>query len=441
MEVDVAVIGGGMAGTIAALRAAELGADVALIRKGHGASAMSSGTIDIAGPARFLPRDAWDTLPAITDILKDILRTKPLHPYSIVAGGRDGVDHLCSRLRQACGFMLEKIPSLGLQGSCERNLALPNVFGTVKFSAFAPRSLIGGDLVGMRDAHVLLVGINGLAIFRPRICRQALERYSSQHQPHAVAKISAVEADIPRFPDGFRSAPFEMAQCFDNPEVVEEFAETLNKEIESSVTHIGFPPVLGLNNHAEAYEIFCRELQPKVFELISPNFSVPGYRLQLSLDAALRESAVRVVTAEVIGAERDGRLVQNLLLGDMKAKRTVTAGKYVVAKGKFSSGGLVATNYANEPTFGLPLFSDNKRVDGSVIQDLLNWNTDETQLFLSCGVHIDGLLRPLDEFGEPVYENLFAAGSIIGEYDYLAEKCGFGVTVLTGYIAGEKATA
>jgi anaerobic glycerol-3-phosphate dehydrogenase len=129
MEADVVVIGGGMAGAIAALRAAALGADVLLIRKGHGSSAMSSGTIDIAGPENFYPLDPWDSIPPVADRLKEILRANPLHPYSIIAGGRDGLERLRSHLRQACDFMVEKIPLLGLEGSHERNLALPSVLG------------------------------------------------------------------------------------------------------------------------------------------------------------------------------------------------------------------------------------------------------------------------------------------------------------------------
>ncbi len=441
MEADVVVIGGGMAGAIAALRAAALGADVLLIRKGHGSSAMSSGTIDIAGPKNFHPLDSWDSVPTIADRLKEILRANPLHPYSIIAGGRDGLERLRSHLREACDFMVEKVPLLGLEGSHERNLALASVLGTVKFSAFASRSLVGGDLSGMRDAHLLLVGVSGLLLFQPQICKQALSRYSSLHSPRAIARIDTLEANIPRSVDALPSAPFEIAHHLDNPSVAEELAKALGGKLPSGTTHIGFPPVLGLNNHSETYKIFRRELEPTVFELISPNFSVPGYRLQLSLEAALRESPVRVVTAEVVDAKRDGRKVRNLLLGDAKSKRTATARNYVIATGKFSSGGLVADDFPKEPIFGLPLFSRDRRVDNKFVQDLFAWNVEEKQLFLSCGIHIDGSLRPLDPFGEPAYENLFAAGSIIGEYDFVTEKCGMGIATVTGYIAGGNGAA
>ncbi|UCD56394.1 MAG: hypothetical protein JSV16_11220, partial [Candidatus Hydrogenedentota bacterium] len=172
-----------------------------------------------------------------------------------------------------------------------------------------------------------------------------------------------------------------------------------------------------------------------------PNFSVPGYRLQLALESALRESPVRAVTTEVVGAECEGRKVRNLLLRDMRARRTVSARNYVVATGKFSSGGLVAGDFPEEPIFGLPLYSRDERVDDKFVQDLLELNVQDRQRFLSCGIHIDSSLRPLDPSGKPAYENLFAAGSIIGEYDYVTDKCGLGVAMLTGYLGGEKAAS
>ena len=48
-DYDVLVIGGGMAGLVAGISAAESGASVLVVRKGEGATTMSSGAIDIAG--------------------------------------------------------------------------------------------------------------------------------------------------------------------------------------------------------------------------------------------------------------------------------------------------------------------------------------------------------------------------------------------------------
>ena len=440
MKADVVVIGGGMAGAVAALRAAERGADVVLIRKGFGSTAMSSGTIDVAGSAGFLPQDSWDALPSITAGLIGILRANSLHPYSIIAGGRDGVEHLKSALSQACEFIFSKLTDLRFSGSVERNIALANGFGTAKFCAFAPVSLVGGDLATMRDAYLLIAGIQGLPFFRPHICRQALMKYCSMHSPSAISRLDTVEVNLSGLTGTLPREPFEIAQLFDEPEAVADFAEKLKRKIESDVTHIGLPPVLGMNNHAATYELLSSELGPRLFELISRDFSAPGHRLQLSLDKALKASPVRTLTAEVTGVKTNGVKIEALMFQDMRTKRTVSAKNFVLAAGKFSSGGLVADDFPKEPLLGLPLFFEDARVDKKFVQELLKPNINARHPFLSCGIHIDDSLRPLDNFDTPAFENLFAAGSIIGEYDYVTDKCGFGVAILTGYRAGESAT-
>ena len=47
----------------------------------------------------------------------------------------------------------------------------------------------------------------------------------------------------------------------------------------------------------------------------------------------------------------------------------------------------------------------------------------------------DKQLRPLNEEGVAPYTNLYAAGAVLGGYDY-AGACGFGVPLLTGWLAG-----
>ena len=47
----------------------------------------------------------------------------------------------------------------------------------------------------------------------------------------------------------------------------------------------------------------------------------------------------------------------------------------------------------------------------------------------------DNHLHPLDEQGIAPFANLFAAGAVLGGYDY-AGSCGFGVPILTGWLAG-----
>ncbi|MEE8566641.1 MAG: FAD-binding protein, partial [Candidatus Bipolaricaulota bacterium] len=49
LEADIVVIGGGMAGLVAGIRATEEGMRTVLLRKGQSATAYSSGAIDVIG--------------------------------------------------------------------------------------------------------------------------------------------------------------------------------------------------------------------------------------------------------------------------------------------------------------------------------------------------------------------------------------------------------
>ena len=49
IETDVLIIGGGMAGLVAGITAAQAGTNTIIVRKGQGATVDSSGAIDIAG--------------------------------------------------------------------------------------------------------------------------------------------------------------------------------------------------------------------------------------------------------------------------------------------------------------------------------------------------------------------------------------------------------
>jgi glycerol-3-phosphate dehydrogenase subunit B len=220
---------------------------------------------------------------------------------------------------------------------------------------------------------------------------------------------------------------------------MKDFTARLKENIRSDTTHIGVPPVLGIANHAEIFETMSSELHPRLFEVIVPEFAIHGQRLQASLDGALRRSGVRITTVEVRDVTTNGAKIKDLRLVNMNATLTASGASYIVATGKFGSGGLVAGDYLRDPLFGLPLFVDGECVDKRPVRELVRPHVTGKQPFLSCGLHIDDSLRPLDRQGRPAFENLFAAGSVIGEYDYVAERCGLGVAILTGYLAGQQA--
>src|SRR5260370_17248590 len=75
---EVLVIGAGMAGAIAALSAVRAGAKVIVVRRAFGATALSSGAIDVA-----VDPHARDGV-SIEEAAREIARIRPHHPYAIL---------------------------------------------------------------------------------------------------------------------------------------------------------------------------------------------------------------------------------------------------------------------------------------------------------------------------------------------------------------------
>jgi len=80
MRIDVLVIGGGMAGAVAASKAADLGREVAVVRKGYGATALSSGVIDIAVDPLGISNESWSGSSSIKRGLQELFGAVPIIP-------------------------------------------------------------------------------------------------------------------------------------------------------------------------------------------------------------------------------------------------------------------------------------------------------------------------------------------------------------------------
>ena len=51
------------------------------------------------------------------------------------------------------------------------------------------------------------------------------------------------------------------------------------------------------------------------------------------------------------------------------------------------------------------------------------------------GLETDAWFRPLTAEGEPAFDRLFAAGSILAHQDWIRMKCGAGLSITTAYAA------
>jgi glycerol-3-phosphate dehydrogenase subunit B len=118
----------------------------------------------------------------------------------------------------------------------------------------------------------------------------------------------------------------------------------------------------------------------------------------------------------------------------------IEAAAFVLATGKFLAGGLRRRSRLEETLFDLPVFYRGAEVGETDLLKLTAAKPWEPQKLFACGVRTDALLRPLGSEGKLLYENLFAAGSVLAGYDAEWEGSGLGVAIATGYAAGLGAT-
>jgi glycerol-3-phosphate dehydrogenase subunit B len=110
------------------------------------------------------------------------------------------------------------------------------------------------------------------------------------------------------------------------------------------------------------------------------------------------------------------------------------ADAYILATGRHIGGGLQAGRDTTEPLLDLGVFHDGAPAAsmGTRLHHLKYLDPGEE---MRIGVMTDKRLHPLREDGTVAFNNLYAAGAILGGYDY-SGPYGFGVPILTGWLAG-----
>lgn len=416
---DVLVIGGGMAGAMAALSARRSGATVRVVRRSLGATAMSSGAIDVAtspfAPGGDLAGQRGDFLEAAAAIS----RVKPRHPYAVLK------DRL-SRLPESLAFLAERLPELFPPPTRSNGLLLTPL-GTAKPTALAQRSQWGADLATLEGpVAVAHLGVS------PRFDAAVVARGVSA-AARAIGRdleVRAVEAKpFRRVEDALRT-PYELARDLEAPGRIEALTEELRRVLPEGTRTVLLPPLLGRRSPAVAARLSEALGGIACFEVLSASPSVPGVRLQEALDAALERDQVELVELELSRGD-DGRL--SLAGAPEEAKAMV------LATGKFIGGGIRREARFEEPLFGLPVFVSGREAGDTFIGELLSQEVTHEQAAFRAGVRIDRTLRPVGADGRVALANLFAAGAVIEGYDPASDKTGLGVAIFTGYLAGEAA--
>jgi glycerol-3-phosphate dehydrogenase subunit B len=408
MHYDVIVIGAGLAGLVAATVSVQEGLRVLLLAKGIGCTHLTSGCIDVLGRLDeadvSCPRSALSTL----------LANHPDHIY-----GRVGV----TSLEEALFYFRRQCEQAGWPylGSLEENWWLPTAVGTARPTCLAPESMTAGDV--RRPGSVLLVGFRPLRDFYPQYAAANLQRSWG-------LDARGVYLDVPALRGRDNITPVELARAFDEPSFRAQVVDTLQPLL-GDAERVGFPAVLGLSDPG-VWRALRAEIGRPIFEVPTLPPSVPGIRLFEAWRGLFRRTGGRMqIGFPVIGAETEGRWVRAVLVESAARPVRFAAERFVVATGGIYGHGL-ETDYTGcicEPVFHLPLRN---------LPAQEGWATPTPHgphPIYPVGVAVDELLRPIDERGCLVFENLHVAGALLADGVDLRRNIGDGVTVATGYMA------
>jgi glycerol-3-phosphate dehydrogenase subunit B len=413
-----------MAGSIAALCARSRGAKVLLARRSLGATALSSGAIDVAPDPSAPPGDLKSQLVSPELAAREVARTRPNHPYAIL------VDKL-ERLKEALQFAAEQLPDI-LGAPLSRNALLPTPLGTVKPVGMAQSTQAGADLASLPDS-IAVVQLSVNPSYDARLIARGLEEAAA-----ALGRKLSASVVESRFYESIEDAlrgPYELAEMLDRAGAIESFAHDLKLRLPSNVGALLLPSVLGRRGKSLVQRLSQLLGGIPCFEILSSAPSVPGIRLQDALDAAVIREGISIIESQV-GASPPGSFAFKLSGGQL-----LEPGAAVLATGKFIGGGVVRAQRFREPVVDLPLFAGSRRAEDQYIGDLLAEKVQGDHQAFRIGVRIDSSLHPLGADGAPFDQRLFAAGSVISGYDPAADKTGLGVAIFTGYLAGEAAAS
>lgn len=378
MRVDVLVVGSGASGASAALAAAQRGAKVAVVRRGYGATAMTSGALRLDLPPD-LPAAAQRSREEIEDIVTSVL-----------------------------GFAL--LP---------RRSSFLTALGRVVEADLVWPSMVRGTLDSLEGRRLAVVQIEGLTEVRAKpIVRKARQ-----------LGIDAREVRLP-FPEAKHahdlSTP-ELARLCDDLGPAEKLAKAL-AGVTEEFDLIALPPLAGLIHWHEVSVILDEALGTKWFELVAALPSVPGMRQQQELDASLRAAGVSIIHGPVLSWAEEGESIVALRVGLAEGERVIETSQLVLATGGLIGRGLTSVgDDVRESILSLPVELTRRQGSQAAEGDSL-----------SAGVGVSDDLRAVNSDGVVIFANVRVVGELTG-FSYGSGRGGLPAAVSAGWAAGELA--
>lgn len=405
------VVGAGMAGMAAALFAARRG--ITTVQAGlTGETLYASGLFDLYGVAHGSPRelidDPWQAL-------KQLKQNHPEHPFSRVSR---------HQIRSAFDLLTNFLGDAGqpYAGYPDKNARLITPVGTIKRTFRVPETMWAGVQALEKKASCLIVDLQGLRGF-------SAVQIVSTLKP-AWPALKAVSIDMPRENRPGPKYAEHVARGLETEAARRELAEAIRPHL-SQVKYVGVPAILGIHDTKGVHRDLQQMLGRPVFEIPTMPPAIAGIRLKGAFDNHMPQLGVQCFYHHQVFAlhrQTDGRFA--IALGRTEPETTVTAECVLLATGRFLGKGLVARRHGiRETLLDLPVCQPGNRSC---------WHREhfldpEGHAINLAGIEVDDRFRPLNPDGRIVYDNLYAAGSILAHQDWIRTKSGTGLALATAY--------
>ncbi|MBR0061550.1 MAG: FAD-binding protein, partial [Selenomonadaceae bacterium] len=165
---DVIVIGGGLAGLMAAAVAASRGQKVTLLSYGSGSLPLASGAIDFHNAKA--PDAAIKNLPAH-------------HPYKKI-----GAKNIDAAAKFFCEVAAQD--NLPYNGRLSAQIPIVTAIGTLKYSALVPESMDASKLIDKKK--IFVAGVKGLKDFYAAMIADNLKKYF----PNKIFEVATLDLEL-----------------------------------------------------------------------------------------------------------------------------------------------------------------------------------------------------------------------------------------------------
>jgi glycerol-3-phosphate dehydrogenase subunit B len=411
----VLVVGGGLAGSVAALSAQAGGAEVVRVARGTGASALSSGALEVGrDPAE--PRAQLALPRSLPDVAAELGARQPNHPYAVLRA------HL-AEIPAALRFLQRALdPLLGPPSDREfRSGRFANHWGLARTAALVQVTQQGGELVPGRRYAVAWFPAQPAFLDGDQVA--ALLRASGW-------AAESLPLDLLLREDQLTLSAFALAATLEQPGVATELGASIRRGLPSGCERVLLPAILGVLRSRQLMAEVVASAGVRCAELLAALPSIPGLRLHLALQDALAQASIPCVAATVTSLEPGRALLEGG--GVLEFDRAV------LATGRYLGGGIQRGERFEEPLCGLPVSDGSLELFEQPIETLLGDGPGAGSAAFRAGLRADGALRPLGADGQSV-PWLHIAGSILAGSDPAVDGAGLGLSAFTGFLAGRLA--